>query len=539
MAKILSIEIDNRNVKILEGAKKGSSISVNKSIFLEIQPNSIDDGKITDMDSVAGVIQKALINNNVKTKKAIFTINSNSIITRSIELPVLKKKSQTMSMIKNELEQLLSVDLNEYKLIYKIEGKAEIETQNCKYIVYGLPIDIYNDYIELAMKLKLAMVSLDLSFNSLDEISDNKISINGKSLKETSSTAFIDFGYNNITFSVVNSGKNDFSRISSNGINDIVRSLVTVYNLTQEMALTSIGELSLTDEVENISDISKLNIAEDSIGLWIDEFNRYIRYYNSNNKDKQIEKIFIYGSFANINGLEEYLGSRLNIEVEEIKNVSGLILKDNISDFNVKKYFNTLLSFYISRKDINFLTDKNKEHKSKFNVGVFVMVVTVVAALTASYYLYSYMVRQKALEKELQTINQFMESEENIQQSIEAESLKSKALLLEKYKQEVEKLQQSISNQDAVTTIMFEEIGKAVPLGTKINSMIIDKQSIQLQCSSGSKLEVAQLEKNLKNIEFINYVYIPAVVEGANGSNANYSYSVVCEVKDVSADEAE
>lgn len=539
MAKILSIEIDNRNVKILEGAKKGSSIIVHKSIFLDLQPNSIDDGKITDMDSVTGAIQKALISNKIKTKNAILTINSNSIITRIIELPILKNRTQTISMIKNELEQLLSVDLNEYKLIYKTVEKTEVEVQNGKYIVYGLPINIYNDYIELALKLKLEMIALDLSFNSLDKILDNKIIINGGGLKSTSATAFIDFGYNNISFSIVNNGKSDFSRTSSNGINDIVRSLVTVYNLTQEMALTSIGELSLLDEPEDISGISKMNIAEDSIGLWIDEFNRYIRYYNSNNKDRQIEKIFIFGSFANIDGLGQYLESHLNIEVEEIKKVSGIILKDNISDFDIKKYFNTLLSLYISKKDVNFLTDKNKEHKSKYNVGLFVMVVTVVVALTAAYNLYSYMVKQTSLEKELQTMNQFMESEENIKQNSESENLKNKAMLLEKYKQEVGKLGKSISDQDAITTIMFEEVAKAVPFGTKINSMAIDKQSLQLQCSSSSKLEVAQLEKNLKSIEFINYVYIPAVVEGADDTKSSYSYSVVCEVKDVSANEAE
>ncbi len=539
MSKILSIEIDNRNVKILEGSKKGSSIVVHKNIYLDLEPNSIDDGKITDMSSVAGIIQKVLTDNKIKTKNAVFTINTNSIITRTVELPILKSKSQTMSMIKNELDQLLSVDLEEYKLIYKTMAKTDGETNNCKYIVYGLPIIIYNDYIELSLKLKLVMSALDLSFNSLDKIYDNKITINGNSLKENAATAFIDFEYKNISFSVVNDGKIDFSRMSSNGINDIVRSFVTVHNLTQEMALSSIGEISLVGEFEDLSDISKMGIVEDSIGIWIDEFRRYIRYYNSNNKDKKIEKIFIYGSFANIDWLEQYLESHLNIEVEIIKKVSGVILKDVNLDFDIKSYFNSFLALYINKKDINFLTDKKNEHKSKFNAGIFVMVVTVIAALTVSYYLYSYMVRQTALEKELQTINKFMQSEENIQQNSEAESLKSKSVLLEKYKQELEKLQQSISNEDAITSIMFEQVAKALPFGTKINSMAIDNQSIQLQCSSNSKLEVAQLEKNLKNIEFINYVYIPAVVEGADDTKSSYSYSVVCEVKDVNVNEAE
>jgi len=539
MGKILSIEIDNKNVKILEGSKKGSSLVIHNNMFLDLEPNSIDDGKITDMSSVLGIIQKSLQSNNIKTKNAVFTINTNSIITRTVELPLLKSKSQTMSMIKNELDQLLSIDFEEYKLIYKTSGKVDPETQKCKYIVYGLPIVIYNDYLELSLKLKLVLITLDLSFNSLDKISENKITINGNSLKETSTTAFIDFGYKNISFSVINNGKIDFSRMSSSGINDIVRNLVTVHNLTQEVAMTSIAEISLIGEPANTKDISKIGIIEDSINMWIDEFNRYIRYYNSNNKEKQIEKIYIYGSQVNIDGLDKYLSSNLNVEVELIKNVSGLILKNSNKDFEIKTYFNSFLSLYMNKNDINFLIDKKKEHESKFNVGVIVMIVAVIASLTAAYFLYSYIVKQTSLERELQTMNQFMESEENISQSNEAETLKGKSLLLEKYKQEIDKLNQYIISDDSVNTIMFEAVSKAIPFGTKINSMVIDKQSIQLQCSSSSKLEVAQLEKNLKNIEFINYVYIPAVVEGSDESKSSYSYSVVCEVKDVSINEAE
>ena len=540
MAKILSIEIDNRNIKILEGSKSGASLSVYKSIFLDVPSNSVDDGKIIDMDSVVEIIEKALVENNIKTKSAIFTINTNSIITRNIELPILKSKADTMSMIKNELDQLLSVDLNQYKLIYKKLEKVMVdEVEKGKYIVYGLPIGIYNHYIELSEKLKLEMVALDLSFNSLDKIAENKVAINGYTLKSSSATAFIDFGYNNITFSVLNNGKNDFSRISSNGIHDMVRNFSTVYNLNKEDALREIEKLSLVENHEKIIDVTKINMAEDSIRLWIDEFNRYIRYYNSNNKDKQIEKIYIYGTFAIIEGLEKFLESNLNVDVELINNISGLIIKDNKIDFDIKTYFNVLLSLYINKKDVDFLTDKNKKHKSKFSAGIVVMIVSAVVVLTLAYNLYSYIVQQTSLEKELAIMDQFMENEENIKLNTEAESLKNKVALLEKYKKEVVKVQDAIKGEDAVTTIMFEEVGKSLPLGSKVNSMSIDKSTIQLQCSSNSKLEVAQFEKNLKNVEFIDYVYIPAVVETAEGGRTTYSYSVVCEIKDVMTDEAQ
>lgn len=542
MGRILSVEIKNRNIKILEGTKSGSSLTIYKSLFLEIEPGSIDDGKIIDMESVVSTVETALTEHNIKSKNAIFIINTNSTITRNMELPLLKSKTETMSMIKSELDQLLPVDLNQYKLVYKKTDSVTSDgTEKGKYIVYGLPIGIYEQYIQLAEKLKLELVAIDLASNCLDKIAGQKLTINKENLKSGTASAFIDIGYSNISFSVVNNGKDDFSRISSNGIYDIVKNYGTVFELSQEEAMNEIQTLPLGENVEILTDIAKINILQDNINMWIDEFNRYIRYYNSNNKERQIEKIYVYGSFAKINGLEHYLESHLNIDTEMINEVSNVVIKDGLteSNFEIKSYLIPLLSLYIDKKDINFLTDKKKKHKSKFNANVVFMAALLILFLTSAFYIYSYLVEKSSLEKEIAVMDEFISNEENIKINDEAIAMKNKALLLETYKNEVDKLKTAISNEDAVTTIIFEQVAGAMPAGTKVNSMSIDKISIQLQCSSASRQEVAQFEKNLKAVEFIDNVYIPAVVDGAEGGNVNYSYSVVCDIKDVIVNEAE
>jgi len=539
MGKILSVEIDNSNIKLLEGSIKGTSLTVFKSAFLDTEIGSIDDGKIANIDSVANTIQKALVVNEIKTKKAIFTINTNSIITRIIELPLLKSNAETMSMIRNELEQLISADLSQYKLVYKLtETFTSEEGQRGKYIINGLPVSIYNQYIQLSEILKLDMVSLDLSFNSLDKIAESKLLINEKVFERNSTSAFIDFGYDTICFSALNNGKSDFTKIISNGMKDMVRNYATLYNLDHKVALQEISKLSLLEKYEEIEYTSKINIVEDVINGWIDEFNRYLRYYNSNNKEKSIKKIYIYGAYVNIDGLEQYLSSHLNVEVEIINEISTLNSKYE-KDFDTKVYFNALLSLYAHRRDVNFLTDSKKKHYIRFNVGIIVMAASFIIALILVFNLYIYMSKQYILEDEISQMNKFIGSEENIKLNNQAESLKNKVYLLEQYKLEVDKVNTTIKNEDAVTSIMFEEIAKALPSDSKMNSMAIDESTIQLQCTSNSKIEVAQFEKNLKNIEFINSVYIPAIIEVANNEYTVLTYSVVCEIKDVISDEAQ
>lgn len=539
MGKILSVEIDNCNIKLLEGSIKGTSLTVFKCAFLDTEIGSIDDGKISNIDSVADTIRKALVENEIKTKKAVFTINTNSIITRIIELPLLKSNAETMSMIHNELEQLISADLNQYKLVYKLtETFTSEEGQRGKYIINGLPVSIYDQYIQLSDILKLDMVSLDLSFNCLDKIVESKLSINEKVFDKNSTSAFIDFGYDTICFSVLNNGKSDFTRIISNGMKDLVRNYATVYNLDNKEAMQEISKLSLLKKYEDLENLSKINIVEDVINGWIDELNRYFRYYNSNNKDKSIKKIYIYGSYVSIDGMEQYISSHLNIEVEIIKEISTLNSK-YAKAFDTKVYFNALLSLYAHRRDINFLTDSKKKHNIRFNVGIVVMAASIIIALILFYNLFIYMSKQNILENEISQMNKFIESEENIKLNNEAENLMIKVHLLEQYKAEVDKVKTTIKNEDAVTSIMFEEVAKALPSDSKVNSMSIDESTIQLQCTSNSKLEVAQFDKNLKNIEFIESVYIPAVVEVAKDKFIVFTYSVVCEIKDVTQDEAQ
>lgn len=539
MGRILSVEIKNRNIKIMEGSKSGASLTIYKSLFLDLEPGNIDDGKIIDIDVVVNTVEKALKEHNIKSKNAIFIINTNATITRNLELPILKSNAETFSMIKNELEQLLPVDINQYKIVYKKTETIHVDgVEKGYFMVYGLPTTMYEQYMELAQRLKLELIAMDLASNCLDKIASQKLTINKQSLKSGTSAAFIDIGYSNISFSVVNNGKDVFSRISSNGLHDIVKSFSTVFNMNQEDALKEINSLSLDDNIV-VKEISKINILEDNINMWIDEFNRYIRYYNSSNKERQIDKIYVHGSFANIEGLAQFLENRLNISTEEINEVSNVISKDNENKLDVKSFLNSLLSLHINKKDINFLTDKKKAHKGKFNAGVGFMALGLILVLTIAYFGYDYIVEKSTLEKNIAEMDKFMSNEENIKTNNEAIEIINKATLLQTYINEVDKLQTAIKNEDAVNTIIFEQIAASIPTGTIINSMSIDSTSIQMQCTSISRQEVAQFEKNLKQIEFIDNVFIPAIVDSAEGASVSYTYSVVCDVKDVIVNEAE
>jgi type IV pilus assembly protein PilM len=537
MGKVLSLEFSNKYIKMLDGSRSGNSITVNKSILLEVEKGCIDDGKIIDIDSVINTVNEAISKNSIKSRNAIFTIHTNSTVTRNIELPVLKSKSDTMAMIKSELSQLMPVDLNQYKLIYKkTESVFTDGAEKGKYIVYGLPTYMFEQYVLLAEKLKLELIAFELAFNTLDKIYDKKLFINNNPLKSGVVSAFLDIGYDSLTFSVVNNGKNDFSRTSQNGIKDIVKNLGAVHYLSDEEALQEIEKISLLSD--DISEISKLNIVEENINIWIDELSRYIRYYNSVNKEKQIEKIYLYGIYSNIKGLPEYIESHINIETVLITLLSNTVFRDKDNE-SITTYFTTALSLHMDKKDVNFLTDVKKQRKSTFSRRVALLGISTAAVLALALAAYTYYMEKTSLEKDIAVYEAFLNNEDNIRLNNESNALKNKTALMEKYLGEVTKLQTAIKNEDAVTTLIFRQVAAAVPFGTQINAMNVNIDNIQLQCTSVSREEAAQFEKNLNEIDYIDNVYIPTIVEVNEGGGQTYSYSVVCNLKDVITNEAE
>jgi type IV pilus assembly protein PilM len=537
MGKVLSLEFSNKYIKMLDGSRSGNSITVNKSILLEVEKGCIDDGKIIDIDSVINTVNEAISKNSIKSRNAIFTIHTNSTVTRNIELPVLKSKSDTMAMIKSELSQLMPVDLNQYKLIYKkTESVFTDGAEKGKYIVYGLPTYMFEQYVLLAEKLKLELIAFELAFNTLDKIYDKKLFINNNPLKSGVVSAFLDIGYDSLTFSVVNNGKNDFSRTSQNGIKDIVKNLGAVHYLSDEEALQEIEKISLLSD--DISEISKLNIVEENINIWIDELSRYIRYYNSVNKEKQIEKIYLYGIYSNIKGLPEYIESHINIETVLITLLSNTVFRDKDNE-SITTYFTTALSLHMDKKDVNFLTDVKKQRKSTFSRRVALLGISTAAVLALALAAYTYYMEKTSLEKDIAVYEAFLNNEDNIRLNNESNALKNKTALMEKYLGEVTKLQTAIKNEDAVTTLIFRQVAAAVPFGTQINAMNVNIDNIQLQCTSVSREEAAQFEKNLNEIDYIDNVYIPTIVEVNDGGGQTYSYSVVCNLKDVITNEAE
>ncbi len=544
MNNYLSIEIGNKNIKIVEGKRQGNNIIVSNTSLIKTPYSAVKDGNIINIEDLVISIDTVLKNKKIKTKKVIFNINTNSLISRNLDLPILKTKAETLSMIKYELEQYMPVALNEYNLLYKIIYKYEDDgIKKGKYIIYALSNKLFNDYIQIAEKLKLKLASIDLSFNNLDNIIKPKIQVNDRKIEKDDVVLLINLGHDTIVFNIINKGVSEFSRIINLGGRDIDISFEDYFNIDKESAVKFKHSLKTIEEdaKDSQDEILKKNMVKGNLDNWISQIKRLIQYYTSRNKDTLINKAYIYGGSSLIPNIDKYLSSQLGIKFELLDNITNIKIQENLrndENFDIKFFLNTISGLYLDKKNINFLSDNIKNKKVKFNkfIVFFSFVLTVTAFIL--FYFYQYNTKVISMKNEIEELDKYLTSGTYIKSANEVDDMTKSLQLLNQYKNTALFISLNIAKEDFITTEVLDATAASVPIDTTIRSLVIDKNTIQILGESYSRESIAQFEKNLKDIEFISNVHIPAItVNTGERNDSAYTFSIICSVKDVNSDD--
>lgn len=97
--------------------------------------------------------------------------------------------------------------------------------------------------------------------------------------------------------------------------------------------------------------------------------------------------------------------------------------------------------------------------------------------------------------------------------------------VLNQYNQDVTSLVDNIQSRDVVTSTLLDQISSTLPSAVVLGSLNITSTSITMQATSESRIAIAEVQHNLKQLPFISDVYI-----GAISSEAPYSISITCTV---------
>jgi type IV pilus assembly protein PilM len=342
--KVISIDIGNKNIKMVLGKQNKNNILVEKAVVIETPHNSYKDGNILNIENLKSVINKYIKSENIKTKKVICTVQSTSIINREIILPVAKKEQEMDTMVRFEIEQYLPIIFDDYVIEYKIlETFVEEDIKKGRITVVALPKTIAEDYLKLIKDLNLTPVALDMNSNAVSKLYESKVTINDENSSLDKTVAVIDIGHTQINLNMIFNGVLEFSRVIPIGSNEIDTNIANMLNVSlQEAEKRKIENSNLNNKNDLIS-LEMLNdIVKDSANNYMEEIRRLFRYYKNIKRENTIEQIHLHGAGSEIKGLEDYLKKELNIPVVKIEKMSNVKLGKETQDIKLNQYLNCI-----------------------------------------------------------------------------------------------------------------------------------------------------------------------------------------------------
>ncbi|AGX42157.1 type IV pilus assembly protein PilM [Clostridium saccharobutylicum] len=336
--KVIAFDIGSTTIKIVDGMYYKNDLTIDKYITVQTPKGAVIDGEIKKEQKLYDKLNKVLKENNIKARDAICTTNSTLIINREILIPKVEKEEMD-TVIRYEIQQYLPINLEDYILQETILGEEQInEVKKLNVRVIAYPEKIARGYYNILSKLNLKPYALDVNYNAVNKFINFTDINNEYEYNSEDSVAFIDMGASFIDVNIYKNGQLDFTRIIKAGGNDIDEILVQMNDVKDyEVESYKIENINLQQELD------PLNIhVRDMIDDWIEKIEKIIQFYKNKNMGNEVNKIIIFGGTSKLNGIDEYMTSKLGIKTRRRKGLSKITFKSNDDGEPVDDFINVI-----------------------------------------------------------------------------------------------------------------------------------------------------------------------------------------------------
>ena len=170
---MLSIDITDRQVKLVRGVHSGNKIKIQDADMRELSLGMVSNGYITDVPMVAAELNNIIKSKDIKEKECVVSITSSAIVYK--ELTIAKPKNMKNPAI---IEAMIQSTMNisaDYNISFTIAGETEDEEKNkmLKVMASACPQRLVDGYVRLFSQIGLALKGVYISNNSITRLITN------------------------------------------------------------------------------------------------------------------------------------------------------------------------------------------------------------------------------------------------------------------------------------------------------------------------------------------------------------------------------
>lgn len=515
--RVLCIEIGNRMTHVVETDFKVKEPKIYKSFSFQTPDNLFKEETLADVLPFKERLDAGLEEHKIKTRKAVFVLASSRIASRDVVIPHVKENRIRTLLYANSAEYF-PVDLEKYQLSYRLLDEVEEEgEQKYKLMVLAVPNEMIDAYKSLAKVCLLTLVDLDYIGNAATQLLEKNI--------KNDLYAAVRLEEDTTMITIVRENKIELQRTFPYGIADVVQAVQKSGHFGEDIDFYETLEKM---RKENVLSLEEEEIQEDiteGFRAITGNVSRVMNFYSSNHAGAEMENIVLYGTGADICGIEQYLSDELSIPVSGESLREALPQeKGNTGDYYPLMYLTCVGAAVNPMKfrleDEKEVAEKKKEHKQihiepKNFFGICVVVSLVLLLAVVPYYGYLKMGVHK-LQKE-RSEKQYLADEYKEYNQAKTEYEK------------IENLYQETTTTSEGIGDFIDELEKNMPSDILVRSITSNSESVTMDIRVSSKREAAKVVDELSGFESISDVQVESLEETKSETNQSYvDFMVVC-----------
>ena len=303
---MVGVDIGSSSVKAVELQGKNGDFQLVSLGYESLQPDSVVDGQIMELNSVSNAIGNIFNEHKIKTTKVAAGVNGHSVIVKNIVLPQMSQEELQESFAWHA-EEHIPFDISDVNLDYHVTDSTEEAIHVLMAACKRDKVANLKQAIQLAGK-QPAVIDVDaFALQNCYELNYDP--------KPGEVVALLNIGASTTNINILNGNRSVFTRDASFGGNQYTSLLQKELGLTFEQAEQVKRGMHLPDGSENVETGPILETVSDILAL---EIQKTMDFYRATVEDSSsaVEKILVSGGGSKLTGLIEFLSKQFEIPVE-------------------------------------------------------------------------------------------------------------------------------------------------------------------------------------------------------------------------------
>ncbi len=319
---MLGVDISSSAVKLLELSKSGSKYRVEAYTVEPLQPNSVAEKNITDVDAVGEAVRKAVKRSGTRQKNTAMAVAGSSVITKIVQMPADLSDDELESQIMVEADQYIPYSLDEVNLDFEVQGPSETSPEHMDVLLAASRSENVDVRVAAAALGGLISKVMDVEAYAME----NAFSLIAPQLPnnaEDMTVAVFDVGATMTTLSVLHDLKTIYTREAVFGGKQLTEEIQRRYGLSYE-------EAGMAKKQGGLPDTYIPEVLEPFKEAMTQQISRSLQFFFSSSQYSSVDHIVLAGGSASIADIDQMIEERLSISTSIANPFANMTLSSRI-----------------------------------------------------------------------------------------------------------------------------------------------------------------------------------------------------------------